>query len=100
MKYLLVISTLTFLLQGCVTSRNEMVQEPNAIGKDVDGIVEGLKARGFSCSADADVSTSTIFCGNERLTLLCQEKVFLYIVVISFEASTRKITSLSRTNCL
>lgn len=70
-----------FFLQGCGISKAEMVQEPNAFGKDVDGIVEGLKARVFSCGdegkSNPDIASSTICCGNEKLTLLCREKVFL-----------------------
>ena len=103
MKYIPLIAALAFFLQGYGISRAEMVQEPNAFGKDLDGIVEGLKARGFSCGdegkSNSEIASSTIFCGNEKLTLLCREKVFLYLVVITFDSSTRKITSLSRTNC-
>lgn len=102
MKNTLFIFFISLFLQSCSGLKSEMVEEPHAIGKDVDGIVEGLKSRGFSCSETASSNTNkdlTILCGNEKLTLLCRKKVFLYVVNVTFDPVTRKIISLSRTDC-
>jgi hypothetical protein len=101
----LAIALLT-ILQGCTGMNVALINEKEAVGKDVDQVVAELKARGLVCGGEyreKAIDTGNIFgaqdCAARDKSLVCPES---YKVALIFNLNTRKVLSLnkfSRTNC-
>jgi hypothetical protein len=103
----LAIALLT-ILQGCTGMNVALINEKEAVGKDVDQVVAELKARGLVCSQEYRDKVANTGKLSKNFTLLCTAKDGVpicpesYKVYVDFSPDTRKVVSLdkfSRTNC-
>ena len=93
-------------LQGCTGMNVALINEKEAVGKDVDQVVAELKARGLVCGSEYRekvINTGEligrVMCGTKEKMFFCPES---YEASIVFDLSTKKVLSLnkfSRTNC-
>ena len=90
-------------LSACASFADQGLNKENTVGRDVDEVIQIVRARGFSCGKDKDKdkdkefitsrSIGGVLCSIKEPSLICPNT---YKVYVGYELDTNKVIAFGR----